>query len=297
MPWVQLKLYISPQVAPEQAETIEEALTTLGAAAVTMQDAADQPLFEPKLGTTPLWEHTEITGLFSAETDTDALVLGLQQQLGETALPHWKSEILEDQDWTRSWLDRFKPMQFGERLWICPSAYEPPVPDAVNILLDPGLAFGTGTHPTTDMCLQWLDAHPPEGLDVIDYGCGSGILALAAGKLGATQILAVDNDPQALIATRDNSEKNSLTDRISTCLPDDVPTDPCDLLLANILAGPLAELAPTLTRLLKPGGHLVLSGLLESQAEATISAYQPDVNLQIFKQQEEWICLHGQRQN
>lgn len=292
MPWVQLKLY----VAPQQAEVIESALSTLGAAAVTMQDAADQPLFEPPLGATPLWEHTEITGLFPAETNTQALVKQLQQELGETVLPHWKSEILEDQDWTRAWLDRFKPMQFGNRVWICPSAYEPPEPEAINIFLDPGLAFGTGTHPTTAMCLTWLDAHPPTGLDVIDYGCGSGILALAAGKLGANAIRGVDNDPQALIATRANSEKNALSNIVEAYLPDQVPTTPCDVLLANILAGPLAELAPTLTALLKPGGHLVLSGLLASQAEETIQAYQPAITLTIYSQKEEWICLHGQRQ-
>lgn len=291
MSWVQLKLY----VVPEQAETIESALTELGSAAVTMQDAADQPLFEPQLGTTPLWDHTEITGLFPANTNTDELVLALQQQLGESALPHWKSEILEDQDWSRTWLERFKPMQFGKKLWICPSAYEPPDPGGVNIYLDPGLAFGTGTHPTTDMCLQWLDAHPPADLDVIDYGCGSGVLALAAGKLGASHIRAIDNDPQALIATRDNSANNQLSDRIEIYLPGQHPIEPCDLLLANILAGPLSELAPTLTALLKPGGHLVLSGLLDSQAEATMAAYLPGVTLEIYQQKEEWICLHGQR--
>ncbi|MDH5180685.1 MAG: 50S ribosomal protein L11 methyltransferase [Gammaproteobacteria bacterium] len=292
MPWVQLKLY----VAPQQAEVIETALTRLGAAAVTMQDAADQPLFEPPLGTTPLWEHTEITGLFPAETDSDALIAQLIQQPGIDTLPHWKAEILEDQDWTSAWLDRFKPMRFGNRLWICPSAYSPPEPDAVNIFLDPGLAFGTGTHPTTAMCLEWLDGHPPQDLDVIDYGCGSGILALAAGKLGAANIRAVDNDPQALLATRDNSANNALTDRIQAFLPEQVPTAPCDLLLANILAGPLAQLAPTLTALLKPGGHLVLSGLLAGQAEETIRAYRPGIELTIHAQKEEWICLHGQRQ-
>ena len=226
--------------------------------------------------------------------DVLALQTGLKQQLGD-ALSHWQVEILEDQDWSRAWLDDFKPMRFGEQVWICPSVYSPPEPNAVNILLDPGLAFGTGTHPTTAMCLTWLDGHPPQDKTVIDYGCGSGILALAAGKLGAKRILAVDNDPQALLATRDNSANNQLADRIETFLPDALPHLHCDLLLANILAGPLIELAPIFHTLVKPGGELVLSGLLQSQAETIIQAYKTMFTLNVEQQLEEWVCLHGTR--
>ena len=291
MPWVQLKL----RIASPLADRLEARLSELGAVAVTMTDAEDQPLFEPPIGTTPLWDNTIITGLFPAETDGRALIEQLQARLGNTPLPDWKVEILEDQDWTRVWMDSFKPMRFGQHLWICPSTYTPPEPTAINILLDPGLAFGTGTHPTTAMCLTWLDAFPPTGKSVIDYGCGSGILALAAGKLGAQSILAIDNDPQALTATRSNAGQNGLSDLIETCLPEQFTPAEVDLLLANILAGPLHELAERFAALVKPGGQLVLSGLLDNQAEAIIQTYRPWFDVSLYLQQEEWICLHGKR--
>ena len=291
MPWVQLKL----RIASPLADRLEAMLSELGAVAVTMTDAEDQPLFEPPIGTTPLWDNTIITGLFPADTDGKALIEQLKPQLGDIPLPEWKVEILEDQDWTRTWMDSFKPMRFGQRLWIVPSTYEAPAPGAVNILLDPGLAFGTGTHPTTAMCLTWLDEFPPTDKTVIDYGCGSGILALAAGKLGAKTILAIDNDPQALTATRSNAEQNGLSDLIETCLPEQCPSVEVDLLLANILAGPLHELAERFAALVKPGGHLVLSGLLDNQAEAIIQTYYPWFDASLYRQQEEWICLHGKR--
>jgi len=291
MSWVQLKL----RIASPLAEKLEALLSELGAAAVTMTDAEDQPLFEPPLGTTPLWDNTIVTGLFPAETDANALITQLEPKLGDIPLPEWKVEILEDQDWSRAWMDNFKPMRFGRRLWICPSTYEPPKPDDINILLDPGLAFGTGTHPTTAMCLTWLDEFPPTGKSVIDYGCGSGILALAAGKLGANTLWAIDNDPQALLATRSNSEQNDLSELIQTGLPAQLPTTPVDLLLANILAGPLHTLTPHFAGLVKSGGQLVLSGLLDTQAEAIIQTYQETFDLCLYRQLEEWVCLHGTR--
>lgn len=291
MSWVQLKL----QIKSPLAEKLEAMLSELGAAAVTMTDAADQPLFEPPVGTTPLWDNTIVTGLFPAETDAAALIEQLKPMLGDTPLPEWKVEILEDQDWTRAWMDSFKPMRFGKRLWICPSTYEPPKPEDINILLDPGLAFGTGTHPTTAMCLTWLDEYPPLDQTVIDYGCGSGILALAAGKLGAKVIHAVDNDPQALTATRSNSEQNGLSDKILTYLPEQFRPIQAELLLANILAGPLHQLASHFAELVIPEGQLVLSGLLDNQAEAIIQSYAPWFDMVIYQQQEEWVCLHGQR--
>ncbi len=292
MPWVQLKLHIASPLA----EKLEALLSELGAAAVTMTDAEDQPLFEPPVGTTPLWDNTIVTGLFPADTDATALIEQLKPRLGDIPLPDWKVEILEDQDWTRAWMDSFKPMRFGKRLWICPTTCEPPEPEAINILLDPGLAFGTGTHPTTAMCLTWLDEFPPLGKTVIDYGCGSGILALAAGKLGAKVIHAIDNDPQALTATRNNSEQNGLGDLIQTYLPEQFSARQVDILLANILAGPLHELASHFAELVKPGGQLVLSGLLDHQAEAIIQTYRPWFDIELYRQQEEWICLHGTRE-
>lgn len=291
MSWVQLKLHI----ASPQAEQLEAMLVELGAAAVTMTDAEDQPLFEPPVGTTPLWDNTIVTGLFPANTDAESLIEQLKPRLGDIPLPSWRVEILEDQDWSRVWMDSFKPMRFGKRVWICPSTYAPPEPEAINILLDPGLAFGTGTHPTTAMCLTWLDEFPPVNKTVIDYGCGSGILALAAGKLGARTLWAIDNDPQALLATRSNSEQNGLGELIQTCLPEQFDELAAELLLANILAGPLQELADRFARLVTPGGQLVLSGLLDNQAEAIIQTYRPWFELTLYRQQEEWVCLHGRR--
>lgn len=267
----------------------------LGASAVTIIDAEDQPLFEPPVGTTPLWDNTIVTGLFAADTEAESLAEQIKSQLGDTPMPEWKAEILEDQDWTRIWMDSFKPMRFGQQLWICPSTYEPPEPEAINIRLDPGLAFGTGTHPTTAMCLTWLDEFPPLDKTVIDYGCGSGILALAAGKLGANTLWGVDNDPQALLATRSNSEQNGLSDLVQTCLPEQFPGMQADLLLANILAGPLHDLVSRFASLIKPGGQLVLSGLLDNQAEAIIQTYQEWFDISLYRQQEEWVCLHGAR--
>ncbi|NNF97157.1 MAG: 50S ribosomal protein L11 methyltransferase, partial [Halobacteria archaeon] len=207
----------------------------------------------------------------------------------------WHLNPLEDRDWVRAWMDGFEPMRFGKRLWICPSGYTPPEPQAVNILLDPGLAFGTGTHPTTAMCLRWLDAHPPQDLAVIDYGCGSGILAIAACKLGARHVSGVDTDPQALLATYDNAEKNQVSDCIDAYLPADFHSQAVPLLLANILAGPLQSLASRFSELVVPAGHIVLSGILAEQAELVMQQYQTAFDIQLVDQREDWVCLAGQR--
>ncbi|MDX1824226.1 MAG: 50S ribosomal protein L11 methyltransferase, partial [Thiohalomonadales bacterium] len=193
------------------------------------------------------------------------------------------------------WMDNFQPMQFGKQLWICPSGFTPPAPGAINIQLDPGLAFGTGTHPTTAMCLRWLDAHPPRDMRVIDYGCGSGILGIAACKLGARQVISVDTDPQALLATQANAEKNHVADCIQAYLPADIHPEPVPLLLANILARPLHSLAPLFAELVTPGGQLVLSGILTEQAEDLRQQYQPAFDMKLVAQEEEWVCLAGQR--
>lgn len=292
MPWLQLTFDTHEAVV----EQLSECLTLAGANAVTLQDAADQPLFEPPPGTTPLWQHTQVMGLFTADTDIQRVIKQLQVSLGETSLPAWKANPLEDKDWVRAWMDGFKPMRFGQHLWVCPSNFIPPEPQATNIILDPGLAFGTGTHPTTAMCLEWLDAHPPQGKTVIDFGCGSGILALAAAKLGASQVWAVDNDPQALQATQDNADKNSVSEKITICPPEQLPMQQVDIILANILAGPLQALAEQFAELLQPGGELVLSGILAEQSPATCAAYGKWCPLAPFKQREDWMCLHGTKQ-
>ena len=295
MSWLQLVF----DTTKEQATALEDALLELGALSVTLQDnipedGVDEPIYEPGRGETPLWQKTKLLALFEADHDADLIAAALTNQLGE--LPSWSAEQLEDQAWERAWMDNFKPMRFGERLWMCPSWCEPPDPNGVILALDPGLAFGTGTHPTTALCLEWLDAQPLQGCTVLDYGCGSGILAIAALLLGAERAIAVDNDPQALIATRDNAERNGIDpQRLLTCLPDAVPTLSADITIANILAGPLQELAPLLTQLTRSGGRLALSGILAEQANAVAAAYRPAFTLLGPTLRDDWVRLDGQK--
>ena len=291
MPWLQLTF----ETTPEDAEQFSDLLSEAGAGAVTFLDSADQPLYEPPVGETPLWSHTRVMGLFDATTNINLVVEQISAKLAPKSLPDWRISPLEDKDWEREWMDNFKPMSFGKRLWIVPSWTKPPQSDAINILLDPGLAFGTGTHPTTAMCLRWLDAHAPQGMTVIDYGCGSGILAIAACKLGARHAIGVDTDPQALLATHDNAEKNQVGDCIDVYLPADFQPQPGPLLLANILAGPLQSLAPRFSELVQPAGHIVLSGILAEQAELVMQQYQTAFDIQMVDQQEDWVCLAGRR--
>lgn len=290
MPWLQIRL----DSTPEQCTQLEDALLNAGAVAVTMEDLADQPLFEPPPGETPLWQHTRLTGLFSADCNTAQTLQIIADELN-TPLPNYRCEILEDKDWEREWISHYHPMKFGERLWICPSWTPPPDPDAVNIMLDPGLAFGTGTHPTTALCLRWLDSQALEGKTVIDYGCGSGILAIAALLLGADHAYAIDNDPQALTATLDNTERNHISpERITVLLPEQLPADLiADVVIANILAGPLVSLAEAISKLVNPQGNLCLSGILDSQTDQLLNAYQSYFNFSPSTQDEEWIRLNG----
>ena len=288
MAWLQL---IIPTNETE-ADQLSDALMDQGAVSVTLQDMQDQPMLEPAIGTTPMWSQTRAVGLFDANQDLKQVILNLEQQLRKK-IPDWKGEQLEDKDWVRAWMDDFKPMQFGEKLWVVPSTFEPPQPEAANILLDPGLAFGTGTHPTTSMCLEWLDANPPVDKEVIDFGCGSGILAIGAILLGAKHAEAIDLDPQALIATIDNAEKNRVSHNIKTYLPKDFPNQSAPLLLANILASPLIELASYFADLTQANGDIVLSGILAEQAEDVLAAYQTNFDIQIWKQQGDWVCLAG----
>lgn len=295
MPWLQIVI----KTNIEQAQTLADILSDAGSGAVTLRDAADQPLYEPPIGETPLWPQTEVIGLFDigvdANTDMDEVLLLITEALGHC--PRYTLNPLEDKDWVREWMSHFKPTQFGKHLWIVPSHHaETHIadnPTAINILLDPGLAFGTGTHPTTAMCLEYLDQHPPINQHVIDYGCGSGILAIAAAKLGASSIMAIDNDPQALIATKDNANKNSVTNLFEIQLPKPAPDQQANLLLANILASPLIELAPHLINLIKPGGQIVLSGILNEQADTVLDAYAPLFNIKKCKEKDNWVCLVG----
>lgn len=277
------------------ARTVEDALLELGAISITLTDAADQPLLEPAPGETPLWQHITLNALLPADTEPAAVLTALCARLQLAAPPVWHSQPLAEQDWTRAWLADFKPMRFGRRLWVVPSAYAPPEPDAVNLLLDPGLAFGTGTHPTTALCLRWLDGLSLAGIDVLDYGCGSGILAIAALKLGATCAHGVDNDPQALTAARDNALQNQVANRLALYTPEQLPTARYPVIVANILANPLVNLAPRFAELCAPGGQLALSGILADQETLVRNAYAPFFTLEPIQQQDEWLLMTGTR--
>ncbi|WP_288476184.1 50S ribosomal protein L11 methyltransferase [uncultured Pseudomonas sp.] len=289
MSWLQVRLALTPA----QAETYEDLMLELGAVSVTFMDAEDQPIFEPDLGTTPLWSQTHLLALF--EGDTDAAALEQRVQLLANGLVY-EVERLEDQEWERSWMDNFRPMRFGQRLWIVPSWHEAPEPEAVNLLLDPGLAFGTGTHPTTSLCLQWLDGEPVQGLQVLDFGCGSGILAIAALLLGAERAVGTDIDVQALEASRENANRNGIDPaRFPLYLPADLPGEPADVVVANILAGPLVGLAEQITRLTRIGGRLALSGILAEQAEDVRAAYAGCFDLEPTATLDGWVRISGTR--
>lgn len=286
MPWLQLKI----QTTREYAESINTFLNLFGAVAITLQDAADQPLLEPDLNTTPLWNEINILSLFKPEISVEKIIEFLNQQLGNAAIKNYQTELLPEENWERAWLKDFHAMQFGKNLWICPSVETPPDPNAVNIILDPGLAFGTGTHPTTALCLEWLDENPPKNKTVVDYGCGSGILAIAALKLDATEVFAIDHDEQALLATRDNAERNNIAlERLNIFLPENLPTIKTDLLIANIIANPLIELAPLFAELIKPNGDLVLSGILEDQIDLIKNTYEKYFSIENIMQKNEWV--------
>ena len=300
MGWIQLQM----RTTPDQVQALEAHLQNQGAQAITYLDAADQALFEPERGETPFWNDILLSALFSDELSPPQL-LELIQTGYEGQLPALDFSLLEDQAWERSWIENFKPMSFGDRLSIYPSWTEAPESGGVIMKLDPGLAFGTGTHPTTALCLNWLDQQNLDQLTLVDYGCGSGILGIAALLLGAVKVYGVDNDPQALQATHDNCDKNQLD---KTKFPVLLPTDfvaeinrktiaPCDLLLANILAGPLISLARYLGALVKPGGQILLSGILEEQSDAVLEAYQNDFTLSPPVIQDGWVRIDGRRLN
>jgi len=309
MPWTQITFHVDSA----QALQLSELLTDAGSVAVTLQDAVsegvEQPLYEPPLGETPLWKTTRVLGLFEAGINADAIIAELSATLGTNFIVGVQVEHVEDKDWERECLDNFRPMHFGARLWICPSWHTPPDTDAINLLLDPGLAFGTGTHATTALCLEWLATAKLQGLDVIDYGCGSGILAIAAAKLGARRVWAVDNDPQALQATRVNAAKNSVAifegeldvraspPGIIVSLPEAGRNFPADLLLANILALPLIEFAPYFAMLVRPDGRIILSGILNGQAGDVAEAYAANFLMAEPVERDGWVRLEGRRKS
>lgn len=288
MPWIQLKIDTNKDLA----EPISDTLSDLEALAVTLEDRADQPIFEPELGTTPLWQEVCIVALYDADTVIAPIVATLEQKFGKLI---WNADPLEDRDWVRECMDSFEPIRFGQKLWIVPSWHDAPEEDGINLQLDPGLAFGTGSHPTTALCLKWLDANPPQNSTVIDYGCGSGILGIAALKLGATHCIGVDTDPQALEASQSNAEKNDVSNKLELYLPKQGDIQAADLILANILANPLIGLAERLGSLTKQGGKIVLSGILAEQAQQVSDAYAPYFEMAKAVQQEDWIRLDGVR--
>jgi ribosomal protein L11 methyltransferase len=289
MPWIQLK--INSQA--ENAEQIGEMLSANGAQAVTFVDAKDTPMYEPKPGEVMLWPDTQIVGLYDAQYDMSRVIKQLSKSklLGKNF--NHKLDQLEDKDWEREWMVNFHPMQFGERLWICPSWRDVPDPNAVNVMLDPGLAFGTGTHPTTSLCLRWLDSLELSKATVVDFGCGSGILGIAALKLGAKRVVGIDIDPQALLASQDNANRNDVGEKIELYLPEHQPVLQADVVLANILAGPLRELKSVISGYCKPGGKLVLSGILDNQAEEINTLYSDTFDMQPIAIDGEWARVSG----
>lgn len=287
MTWLQLRIYTDRA----SVDALETALLTAGAVSVTLEDNADQAILEPGVGETPLWQEIRVTGLFPAGTDTDLTTARAAAAYG-AELPAHRWEILEDKDWEREWMQHYQPIRCGKRLWVCPSWLTPPQSDAVNLLLDPGLAFGTGTHPTTFLCLEWLDGLELDGKTVVDYGCGSGILGIAALLLGAKRVIAVDNDPQALLATRDNGSRNGIdSQRLITCLPNNIPAIQADVMVANILAAPLIALANTIANLTGNNGQLCLAGLIKPQTSEVVAAYAGQFDFGPSTQQEEWVRL------
>jgi ribosomal protein L11 methyltransferase len=297
MPWLELALTLRA----EQQPRVEEALDDLGALSITLRDADaetpdEQAIFEPGVGELPLWPTITLDALFEAGTDRRGLVEALGELLPWLEPDQLAFRDVADEDWERAWMDQFKPMPFGRRLWIYPWNIEPPADgDIVVVRLDPGLAFGSGTHPTTALCLEWLDGLQLAGKQVTDYGCGSGILAIAALKLGAAGAIGVDNDPQALVASNDNAERNGVADRLAVFLPGEEPNEPADVFVANILAGPLGELAPTFAAACKPGAPFAISGILAGQQDELLARYAEWFDDLRVDAREDWIRISGHR--
>ncbi|MEN4902002.1 50S ribosomal protein L11 methyltransferase [Luteimonas sp. TWI1437] len=303
MPHLELSLRCSEAEQPRYARALED----VGALAVTMLDADadtsnEQAILEPGVGETPLWNSVVLTALFEVDTDALALLAALESFDGGLDWTRAGFAKVEDQDWERAWMDQYVPLRFGARTWIVPWNSEVPEEagdDAAIVRLDPGLAFGSGTHPTTSLCLQWLDGLAAdgalEGCTVLDYGCGSGILALAALKLGAAQAIGVDNDPQALQASGDNAERNGVDTALTVFLPSDAPQTNYPVVVANILATALDALAETLAERVAPGGRIALSGILDGQEEALLRRYRPWFEQLAVAREGDWVRIDGVR--
>jgi ribosomal protein L11 methyltransferase len=290
-PLVQLAV----EIDADQCDALEALVEEAGAVSVSYLDPGGEPVLEPSLGSTPLWPRVRLLALFQGWPDAERLYLGACDALGVRRLLQWDVAPLEPRQWERAWLDHYRPMHFGHRLWVVPTTQPAPEPDAVNLRLDPGLAFGTGTHPTTALCLRWLAQAPLQSRQLVDFGCGSGILAIAGLLLGARRAYGIDNDPQALIASRDNAERNGVADRLALSTPEGRPPVVVDVVVANILAGVLIELAPVIVPLLRPGGRLVLSGILDRQQAEVRAAYRDWIAWKPADVLEGWVLLAGQR--
>jgi len=297
MPFLELSLIIRVEQQPH----VEDALNDLGAQAITLQDADaetpdEQAIFEPGVGELPLWPTITLNALFDAGTDRRGLTETLAELLPWLEPDQLTFRDVADENWERAWMDQYKPMAFGRRLWIYPWNIEPPADeDTVVVRLDPGLAFGSGTHPTTALCLEWLDSIELAGKTLIDYGCGSGILAIAALKLGAASAIGVDNDPQALTASADNAERNGVAERLALFLPEDVDAEPSEVFIANILAGPLGELAPTFATAAQPNAPFAISGILIGQQDELLQRYAEWFDELRVDTREDWVRISGRR--
>lgn len=291
MPWIQLRV----NTTEKHAETVSDMLMSWGAQAVSFVDAQDTPIYEPMPGEIIYWANTVVVGLFDAEQNMDKVISKLKQVSLFKHGVQYKLEQLEDKDWEREWMDNFHPIRFGKRLWVCPSWRDIPDPSAVNVMLDPGLAFGTGTHPTTALCMEWLDSQDLTDSLVVDFGCGSGILGIAALKLGGKRVVGIDIDPQAIEASTANAARNDVAGQIELYLPKDQPKLEADVVVANILAGPLAELSQIISAYVRPGGLLALSGILESQAQSVIDAYSQEFDFDPIAVKDEWVRLSAKK--
>jgi ribosomal protein L11 methyltransferase len=289
MAWHQISVITQENLAPQLADFFSD----LGAVSVTYMDAEDEPVYEPAIGETKIWSNTQVIALYELDADPELIKTQVYQQFNQDDLHDWVYEAIADQEWERAWMEYYKPMKFADRLWVCPTDQEQVESGTVCLTLDPGLAFGTGTHPTTALCLEWLASHELNTKTIIDYGCGSGILAVAAVLLGANCAHAVDIDPQAITATKSNALKNKVEDNIKTYLPEQFTPFKADIVLANILAKPLIDMAEQICALVISGGQLVLSGILHEQAESVINAYQHQIIFNPLVQQEDWIRLEG----
>lgn len=291
MPWLKLKLHVEQN----QAQALAEAFEEWGAISVTLQDAGDEAVFATRSEQNPLWSKVQITGLFPEHTDTDDILSRARERFGFTEIPPHEIDLLGDEDWAHSWMAHYQPLKLGRNLWVVPSWCQPPEPGAINIILDPGLAFGTGDHPTTSLCMEWLSEQKLEGKTVLDYGCGSGILSIAALKLGAAQAWAVDIDPQALEVTRRNALHNGIHAGLNVMLPSALLEDfQADIVIANILMGTLIELAPNISARVRPEGLLALSGMLAGQETEVRPHYEPPFTLTV-REQQKWVLLAGRK--